>query len=317
MKVKLLDYLDKTGIKPQEIGRLSATQQAEYLKEVYNAHLLTFFYHNFALRKISRQHPVNRHHMTLFDYQDLMRQTQGGYCFQSARLLAAMLTELGFEVSCCEARVLNGAAPAESEHILPTHVVLRVVIDDNVYFLEPGLGAKAPRFPILVTDSAKTIHQGYDQYKLFKEQEYYILEKKIKDQWVTLVKTDLKPLKDKQLAFNLLKLERHALMLPIRDEIVVAGQITPNGCKTFFFDSKIKKYAFSVEEKGELTKQVYETTAEACDKLLSEFAIEGLTKADLALYAKQSTLPRPKRSWTVDFPLDSQELKRMANNLQQ
>ncbi|QRN04205.1 N-hydroxyarylamine O-acetyltransferase [Legionella sp. MW5194] len=316
MKINLANYLDKTGIKQLDLGELDTTQRAEYLKAVYNAHLLTFFYHNFALRKISRQHPVNRHHLTLFDYQNLMEDTAGGYCFQSARLLATMLKELGFDVSYCEARVLNGASPADSQQRLPTHVVLRVVIDEAIYFLEPGLGAKAPRFPLLVTGSDEIIEQGYDRYKFSQQQGYYVLEKQIKDQWTTLVMTDLKPLKDDKLAFNLLKLERHIQTLPIRDEIVVAGQITETGCKTFFFDTKAQKYAFTVEEKGEFTKTVYESTSDAYEKLMSEFVIKGLTKADLALYAKQSTLPRPKERWTVDFPLDKTEFTKMAKNLQ-
>ncbi|KTC94151.1 arylamine N-acetyltransferase [Legionella erythra] len=317
MKINLLDYLDKKSIKLQVICALDEAQQEEFLKAVYNAHLRTFFYHNFALRKISRQHPVNRHHITLFDYETLLDETPGGYCFQSARLLAFILKELGFDVRFCEARVLNGTSPADSRAILPTHVVLRVVIDGAIYFLEPGLGAKAPRFPILVTGHDEIIEQGYDRYKFSQQQGYYLLEKQVKEQWTTLVMTDLKPLTDDKLAFNLLRLERHVLKLPIRDEIVVAGQITENGCKTFFFDTRIKKYAFAIEEKGAFTKTVYETTAAAYEQLMAEFAIEGLTKADLALYAKQSTLPRPKKPWTVDFPLDDHELKRMANNLRQ
>lgn len=315
MKINLANYLDKIGITQLDLDGLDATQRADYLKEVYNAHLLTFFYHNFALRKISRQHPVNRHHITLFDYQDLMDNTAGGYCFQSARLLATMLKELGFEVSYCEARVLNGASPADSLQILPTHVVLRVVIDEAIYFLEPGLGAKAPRFPILVTGGDEIIEQGYDRYKFSQQQGYYVLEKQVRDQWTTLVMTDLKPLNDDKLAFNLLKLERHIQKLPIRDEIVVAGQITENGCKTFFFDIKTKKYAFTVEKEGEFSKTVYDTTAKAYEKLMAEFAVEGVTQADLALYARQSTLPRPKERWTVDFPLDKTEFAKMAKNL--
>jgi N-hydroxyarylamine O-acetyltransferase len=71
----------------------------------------------------------------------LVRARRGGYCYEHATLLAAVLGELGFAIKTHSARVVMIAPRAAAPR---THMFLST--DDVV--LDPGFGAAAPRMPV-------------------------------------------------------------------------------------------------------------------------------------------------------------------------
>ncbi|VEG90900.1 arylamine N-acetyltransferase family protein [Legionella spiritensis] len=318
MTKELDNYLNKIGVDKKESEQLSGGERADYLKKIYAAHVTTFPYHNFELRDNSLQHPVIRRSLTLFDYRKLLSSQHGGYCYQSAKLLSNMLQELGFTVACCPAKVLNGL-PYNAEEIKalpPTHVVLLVYLEDKRYFLDPGLGSRCPRFPIQVTGTGDVIQQQRDRFRLYPNEEgSYILEKWQKDNWITLVQSQLQPIDDKKLQSNLLKLERYPLPIPIRDHKVVASLLTDSGSKSLYWDANTETFVLAVEQDGRFNKTTLADFTKARNKLASEFNITHIGVDALKRFCYPKPLPLPAEPWTVELPLDQNEMTRLSRFL--
>ncbi len=87
----------------------------------------------------------------------IVRARRGGYCFEHATLFAAVLEELGFQVTRHAARVILFGPLAEAKR---DHMFMTVVIDDMTYVVDPGFGPFAPRFPVPLVDSpaGRTTH---------------------------------------------------------------------------------------------------------------------------------------------------------------
>ncbi|HAT1757185.1 TPA: arylamine N-acetyltransferase [Legionella pneumophila] len=154
-------------------------EKFEYLTALYFAHVKTFPYHNFELRKIGQQHPLNRQSITLFDYKNLMNLQTGGYCYQNARLLFNMLIELGFSTECCESYTILGHEVNDADIVAkpPTHMILLVTLGTQKFFLDPGMGAYSLRFPIPITDHTAEFKQQYDLFRSSKQQDFFVIEK--------------------------------------------------------------------------------------------------------------------------------------------
>jgi len=75
----------------------------------------------------------------------LVTRHRGGYCFEHASLLAAVLDQLGFAVTRHTARVLLHMTRAESPR---THMFLVVATPDGPFVADPGFGMLAPRVPV-------------------------------------------------------------------------------------------------------------------------------------------------------------------------
>jgi N-hydroxyarylamine O-acetyltransferase len=79
----------------------------------------------------------------------LVRRCRGGYCFEHATLLGAVLEAVGFEITRHTARVVRfvprSAAPR-------THMFLTVRVAGDVFVVDPGFGGLAPQAPVLLAD---------------------------------------------------------------------------------------------------------------------------------------------------------------------
>jgi N-hydroxyarylamine O-acetyltransferase len=101
----------------------------------------------------------------------LVRDRRGGYCFEQNTLFAAILGQLGFNVTTLSARVrLNRA------RVTPrTHMLLLVKVEGSSYVVDVGFGAAGIIEPLgLETD--RTVEQYGWIYRLMKESESWILQ---------------------------------------------------------------------------------------------------------------------------------------------
>lgn len=318
--ITLKYYLQKLNILQLSLDSLSAEEQINYLNLIYLAHVKTFPYSNFDLRQIARQHIIQRQALSFFNDDTLKSSKNDGYCYQSAALMADALSQLGYKAEFCSARVLVGAeinAPAILA--LPaTHLVILVTINNKEqYFLDPGLGYSAPRYPIHITGKDESIIQGYDEFKFYKHETHqvYVLEKKTSLGWLRLIQTDLAPISEKTTEMNLLKLERHPTKILIRDTKTVVGIITDTGRKTLMWDAQSNQLKFSKNEEYETTHKILASFEEGYEILKQEFNIHHVSVAALKTYCSVTLLPKPQKPWTVEFPIDEAELIKLAANL--
>ena len=82
----------------------------------------------------------------------LVRARRGGYCFEHATLLGAVLERLGFEPIRHTARVVLVVPRTEAPR---THMFLTVPLGAGTFVLDPGFGALAPRVPVPLADGAE------------------------------------------------------------------------------------------------------------------------------------------------------------------
>lgn len=316
MKINLKQYLQTIKIAPLP-DKASSEEKINYLNAIYFAHVQTFPYSNFELRKISRQHPVYRDSLSFFSYKNLLTADHGGYCFQTAALLLDALSQLGYAVSFCAARVLMGAIVNSPEILqLPlTHLILTVQIDEQKFLLDPGLGSSAPRFPIRITGKDESISQNEDEFKFHSIDNVYVLEKKTRQGWLRLMQTNLCPINQEKAAMNLLKLERYPLAIGIRDSKTVIGIITEHGRKSLAWDAQSKQLKFSKSEGNDSIQKIVTDFEEAHQLLVDEFHIEHISTEDLEEYCTETALPHPIKPWTINFPIDKLEQIEMEKNL--
>ncbi|STY31081.1 putative N-hydroxyarylamine O-acetyltransferase [Legionella wadsworthii] len=315
MKINLKTYLQKLKVTAPSLNEASVEEKLDFLKLIYAAHVQTIPYSNSELREISKQHLIQRSPLSFFSYPKLLSSETGGYCFQTAALLFDALTQLGYSVSLCTARVLLGAMPNAPEilRLPPTHLVLIVEITDRKILLDPGLGSSAPRFPIIVTGENEAIIQNDEAFKFYLSEDVYVLEKQTRQGWFRLMQTDLVPISLEKAAMNLLKLERFPEKLPIRDTKTVFGIITQHGRKALIWDAQSNQLKYSANQ-GEKHTQKVVTFEEGHQILAQEFGIEHISAECLEVYCTE-LYPMPIKPWTIEFPLDAMEMKKLQENL--
>lgn len=120
----------------------------------------------------------------------LVAARRGGYCFEHATLLAAVLGELGFAPVAHTARVVLYTAPAQSAR---THMFLKVPLREGTFIVDPGFGALAPRVPIALADGA-TARFGAEQHWLVRDGPWWVLRARsgevVVDAWMTTLDHD-------------------------------------------------------------------------------------------------------------------------------
>jgi len=80
----------------------------------------------------------------------LVGARRGGYCFEHATLLAAVLDELGMHPLRHSARVTTVAPRGASPR---THMILTVEMPEGRFVVDPGFGTLAPAFPVPLVDA--------------------------------------------------------------------------------------------------------------------------------------------------------------------
>jgi N-hydroxyarylamine O-acetyltransferase len=106
---------------------------------------------------------------------------RGGYCFEHATLMAAVLERLGFAVARHSARVTMRSP----RHLSPrTHMFLTVTLDDEHLMLDPGFGGQAARVPVPIGGAA-------GDYVFHSEDGVCVLRLRGDELWVSTLAVDL------------------------------------------------------------------------------------------------------------------------------
>jgi N-hydroxyarylamine O-acetyltransferase len=133
--IDLDSYLRRIGYQ----GSLEPT--VETLRALHLAHVLTFPFENLnSWNKL----PVS---LALDDIEGkFVREQRGGYCFEGNTLFAAVLRQLGYQVSSLIARVRWMRPPEELT--ARSHMLLRVEIDGATWIADVAFGAVGQTVPL-------------------------------------------------------------------------------------------------------------------------------------------------------------------------
>jgi N-hydroxyarylamine O-acetyltransferase len=120
--------------------------------------------------------------------QKMLHGGRGGYCFEQNLLFAHVLRAIGFNVTELAARVLWNVPPGVSTPRV--HMLLLVDIDGERYLTDAGFGGNVLTSPLLL-DEAKVQATAHEPFQVIKDGEHYILQFKLRDDWVKLYRFDL------------------------------------------------------------------------------------------------------------------------------
>lgn len=172
--INLEHYFDRIGF------RGTARPDLSTLQAIQKRHVLTIPFENlnpFTGRAVS---------LALDDIENkLVRQGRGGYCFEQNKLMASVLTQIGFKVKGLAARVfanraIDQAGPA-------THQLLLIDLEDAQYLVDVGFGGMSPTGPLqLIADTPQST--PHEDYRLTRHGQYYHLEAEIQEHWQPLYK---------------------------------------------------------------------------------------------------------------------------------
>jgi len=121
----------------------------ETLSRLHVAHLGAFLFENIAIQR----HSAVRTDIESIE-QKFLNGSAGGYCFEQNTLLAAVLRELGFNVSTILGRV------GSPERRALNHLVLRVEIDGRPWLADVGFGGEGPLEPLPIEDGVRVVQNG-------------------------------------------------------------------------------------------------------------------------------------------------------------
>lgn len=122
----------------------------------------------------------------------LVRAHRGGYCFEHATLMQAVLRRLGFEVAAHTARVsMNFGRDAAPR----THMFLVVSLPEGRFVVDPGFGGLAPRRPVPLADThAASADDASCLAWLRRDDPYWVMHVRKGDAamegWITTLDTD-------------------------------------------------------------------------------------------------------------------------------
>lgn len=112
-------------------------------------------------------------------YKKVVGSHRGGYCFELNALLHYILTDMGFAVRSCFARVLR----EEPEVPFRRHRILIVSLDGCEYLVDIGFGNTAPRLPLKLVCS-EVQEQNGESYRFEKDENLgWVIWELHKGQW--------------------------------------------------------------------------------------------------------------------------------------
>lgn len=112
-------------------------------------------------------------------FQKVVSEKRGGYCFELNGIFAWLLRELGYSVDEYFARFLRG----EPEPPKPRHRVLSVTAGGERYLCDVGVGAKAPRLPLVMKEDIEQEQFG-EVYKFIKDDFLgWVIMEKVNGEW--------------------------------------------------------------------------------------------------------------------------------------
>jgi N-hydroxyarylamine O-acetyltransferase len=170
-------YLDRINYR----GSLAAN--AETLKQLHVAHLLTVPFENLS---IHYGEPIVLEDEALFD--KVVRRRRGGFCYELNGLFASLLCTLGFNVTILSAGVMNAAGETSPDF---DHMTLLVQLD-RAWLADVGFGDLF-REPLLLEERAGQV-QREDAYRLNSEGDRFTLMRRDgPGSWISQYRFGLQP----------------------------------------------------------------------------------------------------------------------------
>ncbi|MGP6156405.1 MAG: arylamine N-acetyltransferase family protein [Vulcanimicrobiaceae bacterium] len=115
---------------------------------------------------------------------------RGGYCFEHATLLAAVLEQLGFELMRHTARVVIFVPRSASPR---THMFLTVTLPEGTFVVDPGFGAFAARVPIPLAEGVRA-RAGHETHWMIRDASFWVLRADLGgetvDGWISALEHD-------------------------------------------------------------------------------------------------------------------------------
>lgn len=166
---KIQKFLARIGLEQEEI-----TLTAEFLGKIQEACVQSIPYENLD---ILRGIPLSLNVEDI--YIKIVENHRGGYCFESNALLHALLSEMGFSVRSCFARVLRN----EPEIPFRRHRILLVTINGTDYMTDIGFGNIAPRRPLKLV-CGEIQEQNGESYRFTQDPELgWVIWELYKGEW--------------------------------------------------------------------------------------------------------------------------------------
>jgi N-hydroxyarylamine O-acetyltransferase len=137
------------------------------LRDLHIAHICAVPFENLD---IHRGRPISLDELALFD--KIVTRRRGGFCYELNGLFAAVLREMGFEVTLLSAEVAGDAGRYSPEF---DHLTLRVDLDEP-WLADVGFG-DGFRQPLRLSDP-EAQHQDGSSYRIVPDGEYRILQRR-------------------------------------------------------------------------------------------------------------------------------------------
>jgi N-hydroxyarylamine O-acetyltransferase len=102
--------------------------------------------------------------------QKLVTARRGGYCFEQASLLAAVLTEMGFSVKRHASRVV---VMRPAREVVRGHMFLTVEVEGGRFVVDPGFGGMGAQVPVPLDGTA--VPAGKPTHRLAREDDVFVL----------------------------------------------------------------------------------------------------------------------------------------------
>jgi N-hydroxyarylamine O-acetyltransferase len=172
-------YFDRIG------WRGATTPSFETLAGLLRAHMLAIPFENLD---VLAGRPVRLDPDGLVE--KLVCARRGGYCFEHATLLAAVLDELGFEVGRHAARVVLIRPRSEAPRL---HMFLTVTLSGGQFVVDPGFGGPAALAPVPLKDGGAEETVGASHW-MVRDGDFWILRTRIGagagDAWVSTLEEE-------------------------------------------------------------------------------------------------------------------------------
>lgn len=168
------EYLKRIGCEPNEL--LSRPRDLDLINHLIYAHSTHVPFENMDVL-LKRTIVLDEQAL----WEKLVIGRRGGYCFEQNGLLMAILTYLGFVVEPLAARVRLNSQDRQ-ELTTKTHLVLKVILDGQDYFIDSGVGSASltQALPCVLNTVIKTTH---DERRLEFEQGSYYHQIRYGDEW--------------------------------------------------------------------------------------------------------------------------------------
>lgn len=178
-KIDLAAYLARIGYD----GPLAPT--LETLKGLHYAQALSIPFENVD---VLAKRPINLDLVSL--QKKLVTDRRGGYCFEVNALFAAVLRELGFDVTTLIGRV-RWMAPEEVD-TARSHMLMRVELPEGPFLADVGFGGLTMTGPIRFETGVEQ-QTPHEPRRLLTHEDGFELQAKIAGDWVSIYRFTLEP----------------------------------------------------------------------------------------------------------------------------